>query len=109
MFKWNFCLVLNLTCDTATLQPSLDTVSQELKRKKYQRQEQQQRNQQRPIKQASKVRIMNQPSEAMTAIRMASPNQSTIPYTPESLPQREQKQQDASKSQPTSSTSANTN
>ena len=55
------------------------------------------------------MRIMNQPSEAMTAIRMASPNQSTILCTPEPLPQREQKKQDASKSQPTSSTSANTN
>ena len=85
------------------------TVSQELKRKKYQRQDQQQQNQQRPIKQASKVRIMNQPSEAMAAMRMASPNQSTILYTPEPLPQREQKQQDTSQSQPTSSISANTN
>ena len=93
---------------TEILENISSTVSQELKRKKYQRQELQQ-NQLRPIKQASKVRIMNQSSEALAAIRTASPNQSTLLYTPELLPQREQKQQDTSLSQPTSSTSANTN
>ena len=67
------------------------TVSQELKRKKYQRQDQQP-NLQRLIKQASKVRIMNQPSEALTAIKLASPNQSTVLYTLEPLPQREPRQ-----------------
>ena len=67
-------------------------VSQELKRKKSQKQEQQQN--QRPMKQASKVRIMeNQTSDILTSIKMASPNQSTILYTPDQapLPQRERR------------------
>ena len=61
------------------------TVSQELKRKKYQKEPQT-----RIVKQASKVRVMNTPtSETIQAIKLALPNQSTLLYTLDPMPQRE--------------------
>ena len=72
------------------------TVLQELKRKKYQKEPQT-----RIVKQASKVRVMHAPtSETIQAIKLASPNQSTLLYTPDPMPQREPRKQDASSSQP---------
>ena len=62
-----------------------NTVSQELKRKKYQNEPQA-----RVVKQASKVRVMNTPtSETIQAIKLASPNQSILLYTLDPMPQRE--------------------
>ena len=68
--------------------------------------------QQQPIKQASKYRIVDQQkifqtSEALQAVKLATPNQSTMLYTQDSpKPQRERKGQDALSSPPIQSTSA---
>ena len=71
------------------------SVTQELKRKKPR---QDNMIQQQPIKQASKYRIVDQQkisqmSEALQAMKLATPNQSTILYTQDSpKPQRERKE-----------------
>ena len=71
--------------------------------------------QQQPIRQASKYRIVDQQinsqmSDALQAVKLAIPNQTTMLYTPEPpKPQRERKEQDASQSPPIQSTSAPTN
>ena len=88
------------------------SVTQELKCKKPR---QENLIQQRPIKQASKFRIVDQQkisqtSEALQAVKLATPNQSTLMYTPESpKPQREKRERDPSPSPPIQSTSAPTN
>ena len=71
------------------------SVTQELKCKKPR---QDNMTQQRTIKQASKYRIVDQQkisqtSEALQAVKLATPNQTTMLYTPESpKPQRERKE-----------------
>ena len=88
------------------------SVTQELKCKKP---KQDSPIQQRPIRQESKFRIVDQQkifqtSEALQAVKLATPNQSMMLYTQDSpKPQRKRKEQDASSSPPIQSTSASTN